>query len=158
MKFVQKLKGLIRRLIGKNGYSVFSYLPYKEVVNCHEGNQEVFGLYSLGLFSAPDSFLKPLSSYQEGERIEENVELVELTALSSYKPHYHKKSAAVIYIILGDGDFLIGKEIIKYKPGTRVIIPAGVSHGFNTKTKTFFLSIQTPSIINQNQEIDLYYE
>lgn len=158
MKFFQKLKALIERLIKKNEQGVFSHLPYKRVVNYHEGNQEIFGLYPLGVFSAPDSFLKPLSSCQEEEEVEENIELVELTALSSYKPHYHKKSAAVIYIILGDGDFLVGKEIIKYKSGTRVVIPAGVKHGFNTKTKTFFLSIQTPSIINQNQEIDLYYE
>jgi hypothetical protein len=48
--------------------------------------------------------------------------------------------------------------LIEYQPGIRIDIPAGVIHGFKTKTPTLFLSIQSPPIINpENGAIDLLY-
>lgn len=141
--------------------SLKEFFPHQRVCNDENGTQEIFDLYSLGLFSAPDSFL---SSYvgepiENKSRIYENLELVELQAEAEYKPHFHKKSAAVIYIILGTGYFLLDNKRIEYCSGKRVIIPAGRMHGFKTQTRTLFLSIQSPPIIDPNtQDIDLYYQ
>ena len=92
------------------------------------------------------------------DSLEENLEIVELQRESTYKPHYHKHSSAVIYIILGEGTFILGDDTINYYPGKRVLIPAGTLHGFNTKTRTLFLSIQSPPILSQtNDDIDIHY-
>lgn len=138
-----------------------AFFPHKRVCNTENETQEIFDLYQLGLFSAPDSFLANHieKSIQNAQPIYENLELVELQPESSYKPHFHQKSAAVIYIISGAGDFLLGDVNMKYHSGMRMVIPAGVLHGFKTHTRTLFLSIQSPPIIDPDtQNIDLQYE
>lgn len=89
----------------------------------------------------------------------ENVELVQIRARTHYKKHCHMHSDAVIYIISGSGQLLLGSEIIDYKPSIRVAIPQKVMHGFMTDEETLFLSIQNPHIIDPiTGSIDIHYE
>ena len=126
-------------------YEIFKSIPHQRVVSKRANVEEIFDLYQCGIFN--------------NSSLEENVELVELQSQSEYSPHTHKKSSAVVYVISGAGLFQLAENIIEYKPGIRIDIPAGVLHGFKTKTPTLFISIQSPPIINpENGEIDLHYE
>jgi quercetin dioxygenase-like cupin family protein len=126
-------------------YEIFKSIPHQRVVSKQAHDQEIFDLYQCGIFN--NNFT------------EENVELVELQPLSEYSPHFHKNSSAVVYVISGTGFFQLAGNLIEYKPGIRIDIPAGVIHSFKTNTPTLFLSIQSPPIINpDNGEIDLHYE
>lgn len=135
--------------------------PHQRVKNQNQGLEEIFDIYQLGLFPAPDSFLASYieQSTENKPLIYENLELVELQPESEYKPHFHKNSAAVIYIIKGSGIFLLADQQLEYCESKRIIIPSGVMHGFKTYTYTLFLSIQSPPIIDpKTQNIDLHYE
>jgi quercetin dioxygenase-like cupin family protein len=148
------LAKLTRRFGVGPRYSIFKSIPHRRVVSENAGTQEFFDLYQLGTFTAP-SFCQPNS---EEQTIQENVELVELQPQAEYRPHYHKNSTAVIFIISGSGTFLLGEERMDYQAGKRIVIPAGYMHGFNTHTPTLFLSIQSPPIINSvTGQIDLHY-
>lgn len=126
-------------------YEIFKSIPHQRVVSKQTDIEEIFDLYQCGIFN--------------NNSLEENVELVELQPQSEYSPHYHKKSSAIVYVISGTGLLQLKNNLIEYKPGIRITIPAGVAHGFKTKTRTLFLSIQSPFIINpENGEIDLHYE
>lgn len=124
-------------------YEIFKSIHHQRIVSkIHD--EEIFDLYQCGIFN--------------NNCTEENVELVELQPLSEYRPHFHKKSSAVVYVISGTGFFQLAENSIAYKPGIRIDIPAGVIHGFKTNTPTLFLSIQSPPIINpDNGDIDLHY-
>lgn len=126
-------------------YEIFKSIPHQKVVSKHQQADEIFNLYQLGNFPTENS-------------VEENVELVELEPDSLYRPHFHKKSAAIIYIILGTGVFRFADDFLKYQPGKRIAVPAGILHGFKTETRTLFLSIQSPGIIDADGQIDLHYE
>ncbi|MBN9412757.1 MAG: cupin domain-containing protein [Candidatus Paracaedimonas acanthamoebae] len=124
-------------------YHIFNGIPHQRITS----KKEIFDLYQLGIFSSSD------------QKIAENLELVELQPNANYRPHYHKNSTATIYIILGSGEFILNEKHIIYNPGKRILIPAGIMHGFQTKTRTLFLSIQSPPIIDpQNKHIDIHYE
>jgi len=126
-------------------HEILKTIPHERVIMKQGSIEEIFDLYLCGVF--------------KNNSLEENIELVELPAQSSYRPHYHKKSAAVIYVITGTGHLQLDDRCIEYNSGTRVAIPAGVLHGFKTITSTLFLSIQSPSIIDPvSGQIDLYYE
>lgn len=119
-------------------------IPHQRVVTQRANREETFDLYQCGLFQADTQ--------------EENIEFVELQPESEYSLHYHQKSVAIVYVIAGTGFFHLENNNIEYQPGLRLVIPQGVLHGFKTITRTLFLSIQTPPIINpDNGEIDLYY-
>ena len=126
-------------------YEIFKSIRHQRVVSKRSNIEEIFDLYQCGVFKK--------------QSIEETVELVELQQKLEYRPHYHEKSSAVVYVISGTGLFQLAENLIDYKPGLRIDIPAGVVHGFKTKTPTLFLSIQSPPIIHpENGEIDLHYE
>lgn len=126
-------------------YEIFKSIPHQRVVSKQEQTEEIFDLYQCGIF--------------KNQSLEENVELVELRPESEYSPHLHKKSSAVVYVISGMGLFQLAEKLIAYQPGLRIDIPAGMLHGFKTKTPTLFLSIQNPPIIDpDNGQIDLHYE
>ena len=136
---------------------LFKSIPHQRVVSKNVRAAEVIDLYSLGLFKVQHSHLAQCVAGTS--EIVENIELVALQPQSEYKPHYHKYSAAVIYIVQGSGTFRLGDTVSDYYPGKHISIPAGVLHGFNTQTPTLFLSIQSPPILNpENGEVDLYYE
>ena len=126
-------------------HEIFKSIPHQRITSKRDNIEEIFDLYQCGIFN--------------NSSFEENIEFVELQPQSEYSSHYHKKSSAVVYVISGTGLFQLAKNLIDYKPGIRIDIPAGVLHGFKTKTPTLFLSIQSPPIINpDNGEIDLHYE
>ncbi|RDI42085.1 cupin domain-containing protein [Aquicella lusitana] len=145
-------------LSGRNS-NPFQCIPCQRVVNENVRAEELFDLYQLGTFHAPDSFLVTLSGSHDQQVVYENVELVVLQPQSRYRPHYHRHSAAVIYIVSGKGTFRLCNTDEEYYPGKRILIPAGLLHGFNTDTLTLFLSIQSPPILNRESgSVDLYYE
>lgn len=138
-------------------YRIFNAIPHQRVISKTGYGKEIFDLYQLGIFA--DSDVNSLASIGKRQEILENLELVELQPQAEYRPHYHKNSSAIIYIILGYGKFLLDGESIEYNAGKRIVIPAGAMHGFHTQTRTLFLSIQTPPIIDpQSGQIDIYYE
>ena len=126
-------------------YEIFHSLPMHEVIIDNDGQQEIFRLFQCGIFSSNDSA--------------ECVELVELTAQSHYRLHKHKTSAATIYIIHGEGDLLLAGDTIRYQPAMKILIPENTWHGFHTHSKTLFLSIQSPPIIDKvTQQVDIHYD
>ncbi|MDF2867950.1 MAG: hypothetical protein K0S11_1420 [Gammaproteobacteria bacterium] len=151
-----KLKSRFSRRASSSSYTIFNSIPHRRVISKNAVNEEIFDLYQLGTFSAPStSFYEEVNEEYE---MQENVELVELQPQTEYRPHYHQNSAAVIYIASGYGTFLLGDKCIDYRTGKRIVIPAGLMHGFNTQTRTLFLSIQSPPIIDPTTgEVDLHY-
>jgi quercetin dioxygenase-like cupin family protein len=126
-------------------YEIFKSIPHRRVISNSATAEEIFDLYQLGLFAASSS-------------TQEIVELVELQPCAEYKPHYHKRSAAIIYIIVGSGVFQLNKDMIEYHAGIRIEIPVGALHGFVTKERTLFLSIQSPPILDaETGQVDLFY-
>lgn len=112
---------------------------------------EPFELVKLGEFALP-------ARKNQRDSDLEVVELVRLVANNHYKPHLHKYSEAMIYIIAGQGELLLGEEKLTYQPGMRVPLPKNVAHGFVTDTETVFLSRQSPPIYSRkNQTVDLHY-
>jgi quercetin dioxygenase-like cupin family protein len=75
-------------------------------------------------------------------------DLVELNPKNEYHSHRHKKSKAKFYIVFGEGKIILNKRKKSYKKGDVFNIGKGVSHGFEPKSKTLFLSVQTPPIKN----------
>lgn len=153
--------GLFMKNSNSSEKALKDFFTHQRVCKNENGTEEIFDIYQLGLFLAPDSFLSSYinESIKNNESTHEILELVELQPNAEYKLHFHKKSAAIIYIISGTGIFLLGSHAIDYHPGRRVIIPAGILHGFKTDTRTLFLSIQSPPIIDpQTQQIDLHYQ
>lgn len=137
--------------------SLLKKIPHRRVIDKNIRADEIFDLYQLGVFAASDSLLAQFSG-DPAEAVQEIVELVELQPQAEYRPHYHKKSAAIIYIVMGIGIFQLDQTQMPYHAGERILIPAGVLHGFITKTRTLFLSIQTPPILNpETNFVDLYY-
>lgn len=137
--------------------SLLQKLPHRRVIDKNIRAEEIFDLYQLGVFAAPDSFLAKFSG-KPSEVMREIVELVELQPQTEYRPHYHKNSAAIIYIAMGSGIFQLDQTLMPYHAGERILIPAGVLHGFITETRTLFLSIQTPPILNpETNFVDLHY-
>ncbi|WP_032112535.1 cupin domain-containing protein [Candidatus Paracaedibacter symbiosus] len=154
-----KLKSCFKSNENISRYHILKAIPYRRVTSKNTyGKEEIFDLYQLGIFSSA-SGVNLLASAGRGQETLENLELVELQPQAEYRPHYHKNSSAVIYIILGSGTFMLGEKNIEYNANKRIVIPAGVVHGFHTQTRTLFLSIQSPPILNPKSEhIDIYYE
>lgn len=158
--FVQissKLKSYVRSNKDIPRYHIFKAIPHRRVTSKNTyGKEEIFDLYQLGIFSASD--VNSLASAKKSQKELENLELVELQPKAEYRPHYHKNSSAIIYIILGSGTFMLDEKSIEYNAHKRIFIPAGAMHGFHTHTRTLFLSIQSPPILNpENEHIDIYY-
>lgn len=143
----------------KTVYDILSSMPYEKIVGDQGASeslsQEVFEIHCLGLFKGPGVSL----IHSKDSNALEIVELVLLKPKTIYRPHYHKKSTAVIYIIWGRGVFLQDAESKPYDKEHRFVVPPGLKHGFQTTTETLFLSIQTPPILNrETAELDLYYD
>lgn len=139
---------------------ILSHVPYQQVIGSSSDGTapaERFDIYCLGLFCGPSPSLLSPNSFKS-QTPTEIVELVILEPHTTYRPHYHKKSVAIIYIIQGDGVFLCGDRVEPYHKGQRFSIPETVKHGFQTNTETLFLSIQTPPILDRDTgQLDLYY-
>lgn len=140
-----------------NMHEILHKIPHEHIQNEHVRTDERFDVFKLGIYRVSHSVLDFITGDKSGD-VDEIVELVELQPHSFYKPHYHKESSAIIYMIFGEGDFILGINEMPYAPGVRLDIPKDTPHGFKTRSETFFLSIQTPPIRNdQTGEVDLYY-
>lgn len=138
--------------------SILNEIPYERIQNKHVKAGECFNLFKLGEFKVEASYFQEVTRGDEGQLMDEMVELVELQSNSEYQPHYHEKSSAVIYIVLGEGVLMLDQREMAYSPGHRVVIPAKCVHGFKTSSKTLFLSIQSPPIRNvETGEVDIHY-
>lgn len=159
--------------------AAFSRLPYRRVVVPSASSaatatdrlpavSEVFDLWQLGVFPVNQFVGGALCnaaaaassmSVDAASATEETLELVQLQPNSMYQPHSHTHAAAVVWIISGTGDLLLGGQRLPYKAHQRFILPNGVPHGFHTQEATFFLSIQSPPIIDKNTgSIDIHYD
>lgn len=141
----------------KNEYEILANIPHERIQSKFVRAEEQFDVFKLGVFRVTESVISGVFKERSGVA-NEIVELVQLKGNSVYKPHYHENSAAVIYMILGDGDFILGDTQVPYSGGMRFDIPKQVSHGFNTRSDTLFLSIQTPPIRDPlTGDVDLHY-
>ena len=142
-----------------NVHDVLKNIPHEHIQSEYVKADERFDIFKLGIFKVNKSFLNTLMDHDPSKKIvEEIVELVELQQNATYRPHYHENSSAVIYMILGEGMLVLGDNKLPYRPGMRLDIPAKVAHGFITHTKTLFLSIQSPPILNRETgKVDLHY-
>lgn len=140
-------------------HDILKYIPHEHIQSQYVRADERFDIFKLGTFTVAKSLLNMLDEKSHASQpVEEIVELVELQPEATYQPHYHNYSSAVIYIVLGEGIYLDGNNEVAYQPGQRIDIPMKTAHGFVTKTKTLFLSIQTPPIRNRSTgEVDLHY-
>lgn len=143
----------------KNTHDILKAIPHEHIQSDRVAPDERFDVFKLGTFNVYKSFVSNLTHcHRESNLVSEIIELVELQSDSYYKPHYHEKSSAVIYMVLGEGSFILDQAKIPYRPGKRFVIPAKKPHGFITHTKTLFLSIQTPPIRNKHTgKVDLHY-
>jgi len=58
------------------------------------------------------------------------------------------KTAADAIMLSGAGTVFLDHEGIGYQPETRLLFPAGSSHGFYSQGRTIFLSIQGGAILD----------
>lgn len=127
-------------------HEILKGIPHEHIQSEYVKSDERFDVFKLGVFEAGNDSIKEI------------VELVELQPNAIYRPHYHENSYATIYMVLGEGFFILGENKIAYRPGLKFDIPAKIAHGFLTETKTLFLSIQSPPIRNRETgKVDLHY-
>jgi mannose-6-phosphate isomerase-like protein (cupin superfamily) len=86
------------------------------------------------------------------------VEFVKIFVGQEYKEHYHEHVDGKFYFLEGKGNIVINGNKIPYKNGSSFIVPKGMSHGFEVEEETFFISIQSQPILNDNGFIDLKYK
>ncbi|MCX7872062.1 MAG: cupin domain-containing protein [Verrucomicrobiae bacterium] len=67
------------------------------------------------------------------------------------KPHYHKKSLEIYYVLEGEGEIILNEEKKKIFKGSIVQIPPGVIHGAIGKMRVLVIGI--PDI----DENDIFY-
>lgn len=140
-----------------NNHDILNKIPHEQIQSQFVRADERFDVFKLGMYRVEKSVLDFMTC-EKNEAVDEIVELVKLEPNSYYKPHYHKRSSAIIYMIFGEGHVILGENDMPYFPGMRLDIPQETPHGFKTDCETFFLSIQTPPIRNdQTGEVDLYY-
>ena len=47
-------------------------------------------------------------------------------------PHTHDDHVDSFYVLEGEAEFIVGKEVVRATPGTFVAAPAGLVHGFRS--------------------------
>lgn len=62
------------------------------------------------------------------------------------KTHIHRSHSESVYILEGEGDFVLGRERFSVKPGDFVYIPANTVHGVQVTSETPMkvMSVQAP--------------
>lgn len=139
-----------------NIYDILTNIPHEHIQSDSVKPDERFDIFHLGTFTVEHSFLQHFT--EKKQSVDEIVELVSLQENTDYRAHYHEKSSAMVYMVLGEGIITLDNNQVPYRPGMRWIIPAKTAHGFITKTKTLFLSIQSPPIRNYDTgTVDLHY-
>lgn len=94
-----------------------------------------------------------------GTRLESTVaaDLVTIGPHSTSEVHRHNRAETVIYILRGRGMALVGDAWHEVQAGDRVLIGAGVFHGFATDEHAIdFISVQSPPILDESTgQLDL---
>ncbi|HRD68513.1 MAG TPA: cupin domain-containing protein [Legionella sp.] len=141
-----------------NQYKILEKIPHFPIENERFQSIERFDLFKLGTFKVNQSIINKHNPNLSTQSTEEIVELVELQENTVYHPHFHEHSSAVIYMVIGEGTLILDQNQMPYQPGMRLDIPAKSAHGFITKTKTLFLSIQSPPIHDyETGTVDIHY-
>jgi quercetin dioxygenase-like cupin family protein len=82
--------------------------------------------------------LGPGEGEQLGERIVVKIERPELSVnevnaprpFEGAGPHFHKEHVDAFFILEGEVEFINGTETLRAGPGTSVVVPPGIVHGF----------------------------
>lgn len=140
-----------------NSYDILQQIPHEQIHSEYVKSDERFDVFKLGVFKVKESIVNFIA-LDKIEQADEIVELVRLQPKSRYRPHYHQKSSAILYMVFGEGIFICGEKELNYQPGMRLDLPEKTPHGFLTHSETLFLSIQAPPILNrQTGVVDLHY-
>ena len=77
-----------------------------------------------------------------------SMEYVKLAPNSNYRPHYHERSDALVFILDGSGHVLNGDgNSYKVSQGSVAYFPRRTRHGFATESEGLnFLAVQSPPI------------
>jgi mannose-6-phosphate isomerase-like protein (cupin superfamily) len=59
-----------------------------------------------------------------------NFSIIEIVAGRALEPHVHESEDDAFYILEGELTFVLGDEEVTAGPGTFVLVPPGVEHGF----------------------------
>ena len=106
------------------------------------------------LNKVPIDALHGMQIYRLGVFDDTSFDLVELKGGEAYPPHYHRKSQATLYVIIGEGSIILNGKKYKYKRGNKFQIRRGMKHGFKARTDTLFLSTQVPPIRDEKTGIE----
>jgi mannose-6-phosphate isomerase-like protein (cupin superfamily) len=92
----------------------------------------------------------------EGERLGEHIvvkielpevsvnEVVRTGPFEGAGPHFHKEHVDVFYVLEGELEVINGTETVRAGPGTSVVVPPGVVHGFRGPGAARYLNIHAP--------------
>jgi quercetin dioxygenase-like cupin family protein len=95
----------------------------------------VFQVFQL----APDTFLSGIAG----------IDYVEISPHCVSEIHRHNESDAILFVIAGSARAELDGQSYELRPGMRVLIPRGMTHGFRTnEDRLQFLSIQVPPILD----------
>jgi quercetin dioxygenase-like cupin family protein len=59
-------------------------------------------------------------------------------------PHFHKEHVDVFYVLEGELEVISGTETVRAGPGTSVVVPPGIVHGFRGPGDARYLNIHAP--------------
>lgn len=59
-------------------------------------------------------------------------------------PHFHKEHVDVFYVLEGELEVINGTETVRAGPGTSVVVPPGIVHGFRGPGDARYLNIHAP--------------
>ena len=92
----------------------------------------------------------------EGERLNERIVVkIERPELSVNEvnragpfegagPHFHKEHVDAFYVLEGELEVISGTETVRAGPGTSVVVPPGIVHGFRGPGDARYLNIHAP--------------
>jgi mannose-6-phosphate isomerase-like protein (cupin superfamily) len=59
-------------------------------------------------------------------------------------PHFHREHVDAFYVLEGELEIINGAETLRARPGTSVVVPPGVVHGFRGPGDARYLNIHAP--------------
>lgn len=73
--------------------------------------------------------------------------IIEIAPGRALEPHVHDDEDDAFYILQGELTFDLGRDQVKAPPGTFVLVPPGVEHGFRNETEqpVRILNIHAPA-------------
>jgi quercetin dioxygenase-like cupin family protein len=59
-------------------------------------------------------------------------------------PHFHREHVDAFYVLEGELEIINGAETLRARPGTSVVVPPGIVHGFRGPGDARYLNIHAP--------------